>query len=231
MDLVASPTGDRATTATGEPTSQLGRPLAPIQPRRSGRLGDVVVAHLVDRMVSGAYPPGTSLPTEPELCDEFSVSRTVVRESIKLIEEKGLAKATPGRGTRVLDPVGWNLLDPVVLEAKIRHDMAIIDDLVSVRAALECDMAAACARKITPEQAEALGAQAEVLAEHLNDFERYSAEDTTFHEMIMIASGNRLGHAIIRSIHTEARRSSRYHGDPSPEEIAQSSRSTSRSTK
>src|SRR5689334_23254579 len=133
MDLVASRAGDRATTAAGEARSQLGRGLAPIQPRRAGRLGDVVVAHLVDRIISGAYPPGTSLPTEPELCEEFNVSRTVVRESIKLIEEKGLAKATPGRGTRVLDPVGWNLLDPVVLEAEIRHDIAIIDDLVSVR--------------------------------------------------------------------------------------------------
>jgi DNA-binding FadR family transcriptional regulator len=182
----------------------------------------VVVAHLVDRMVSGAYPPGTSLPTEPELCDEFGVSRTVVRESIKLIEEKGLVKATPGRGTRVLDPVGWNLLDTVVLEAQIRHDIAILDDLVSVRAALECDMAAACARKITPAQAEALRSQTEVMADCLHDFERYSVEDATFHEMIMIASGNRLGHAIIRSIHSEARRSSRYHGEPSPDEIAQS---------
>ncbi|HST82286.1 MAG TPA: FadR/GntR family transcriptional regulator [Kineosporiaceae bacterium] len=214
--------GDRATTSAKEATSQLGRALAPIQPRRSGRLGDVVVAHLVDRVVSGAYPPGTSLPIESELCDEFNVSRTVVRESIKLIEEKGLAKATPGRGTRVLDPKGWNLLDPVVLEAQIRHDIAILDDLVSVRAALECDMAAACARKITPDQAEALRSQAEVLADCVNDYERYSAEDVTFHEMIMLASGNRLGHAIIRSVHGEARRSHRYQGEPSPEELAQS---------
>jgi DNA-binding FadR family transcriptional regulator len=38
----------------------------------------------------------------------------------------------------------------------------------------------------------------------------------------MIASGNRLGHAIIRSVHSEARRSSLYHGEPSPDEIAQS---------
>ncbi|MEU4227018.1 FadR/GntR family transcriptional regulator [Nonomuraea sp. NPDC026600] len=201
-----------------------GTSLGPIERRRSRRLGDTVVAHLVDRIVSEVYPVGAVLPTEPELCAEFGVSRTVVRESIKLLEEKGLVKATPGRGTCVLRPIGWNLLDPVVLEAQIRHDsdLAVLDDLVNVRAALECDMAAQCARVITPDQAEALTRQVTVLAETLSDPIRYAAEDVIFHEMIMIASSNRLGHAIIHSIHGKARLSSRYNGAPSTADFAQS---------
>ncbi|MEW9534597.1 FadR/GntR family transcriptional regulator [Microbispora sp. NPDC049125] len=198
--------------------------LEPIRHRRPRRLGDTVVTHLVDRIVSGAYPVDTVLPTEPELCAEFGVSRTVVRESIKLLEAKGLVKAIPGRGTGVLEPIGWNLLDPVVLEAQIRHDsdLSILDDLVNVRAALECDMAAQCARVITPAQAQALTAQANVLAESLHDPLRYAREDVSFHEMIMAISGNRLGHAIIHGIHAKARQSSQYNGDPSREEHAQS---------
>lgn len=198
--------------------------LEPPAHRRPRRLGDTVVTYLVDRIVSGAYPVDSVLPTEPELCQEFGVSRTVVRESIKLLEAKGLVKATPGRGTRVLEPIGWNLLDPLVLEAQIRHDsdLSILDDLVNVRVALECDMAAQCARVITPAQAEALKRQANVLAESLHDPERYGREDVAFHEMIMLASGNRLGHAIIHGIHAKARLSSQYNGDPNREELLQS---------
>lgn len=198
--------------------------LEPIRHPRPRRLGDIVVTYLVDRIVSGAYPVDTVLPTEPELCQEFGVSRTVVRESVKLLEAKGLVKAIPGRGTQVLEPIGWNLLDPVVLEAQIRHDsdLRILDDLINVRAALECDMAAQCARVITPAQSEALTEQANVLAESLDDPLRYAREDVAFHEMIMIASGNRLGHAIIHGIHAKARLSSQYNGDPSREELVQS---------
>src|SRR5689334_23308752 len=87
----------------GVPVNDFGGPLGPIQPRRSGRLGDTVVTYLVDRIVAGEYEVDSALPTEPELCEEFGVSRTVVRESIKLLEEKGLVRATPGRGTRVLE--------------------------------------------------------------------------------------------------------------------------------
>ncbi|MFG1925992.1 FadR/GntR family transcriptional regulator [Cryptosporangium sp. NPDC048952] len=201
-----------------------GGPLGPIQPRRSGRLGDTVVTYLVDRIVAGEYPVDSVLPTEPELCDEFGVSRTVVRESIKLLEEKGLVRATPGRGTRVLEPPGWNLLDPIVLEAQIRHDreLGILDDLVSVRAALESDMVSATAKAITAAQQQGLADQIEVLASLIDDAERYAAEDVVFHDLIMVASGNRLGHAIIHSIHSKARLSSRYNGTPTAADLAQS---------
>jgi GntR family galactonate operon transcriptional repressor len=213
-----------ATPVTSMPSMDFGSPLGPVRPRRSGRLGDTVVTYLVDRIVSGAYPVDAALPTEPELCDEFGVSRTVIRESIKLLEEKGLVRATPGRGTRVLESPGWNLLDPIVLEAQIRHDrgLAILDDLVNVRAALESDMAAQCARTITAPQQRALADQLDVLAALIADAESYGAQDVVFHELIMAASGNRLGHAIIHSIHSRARLSSRYNGTPTADDLRQS---------
>ncbi|WP_205831093.1 FadR family transcriptional regulator [Microbispora hainanensis] len=213
-----------ATSPQSGLTGSASRALEPPSYKRPRRLGDTVVTYLIDRIVSGAYPVDTVLPTEPELCQEFGVSRTVVRESIKLLEAKGLVKATPGRGTRVLEPIGWNLLDPLVLEAQIRHDstLSILDDLINVRAALECDMAAQCARVITPAQAEELKKQANVLAESVHDPDRYGREDVAFHELIMVFSGNRLGHAIIHGIHAKARLSSRYNGEPSRAEHLQS---------
>ena len=57
--------------------------------RRPARLGEAVVASLIDRIVSRTLPPGSSLPAEPVLCQDYSVSRSVIRESLKLLEEKG----------------------------------------------------------------------------------------------------------------------------------------------
>ncbi|MBW8795364.1 MAG: FadR family transcriptional regulator [Streptomyces sp.] len=184
-------------------------------PRRpTGRLSDTVVTYLVDRIVGGTYPPHSALPIEPVLCEEFAVSRTVVRESVKVLEEKGLVRAAPGRGTRVREQQDWNLLDPVVLEARLRHDRTLttLDQLVSVRIALEAEMAADAAGRITDLEVSELEEQAAALREALDDPVRYAEEDAAFHEIIMRASGNLLGQAIIRSIHGKARLSRLYHG-------------------
>lgn len=190
--------------------------LGPVPQRPAGRLGDTVVASLVDRIVRGDYPPESVLPTEPVLCEEFGVSRTVVRESVKLLEEKGLVRAAPGRGTRVCEPQAWNLLDPVVLDARVRHDktLTILDQLVTVRIALEAEMAASAARQITDPELARLDEQVTALREALDDPVRYAQEDAAFHETIMKASGNLLGQAIIRSIHGKARLSRLYNGQP-----------------
>ena len=197
------------------PTPAFGS-LGPVPQRPAGRLGDTVVAHLVDRIVGGVYPPGSVLPIEPVLCEEFSVSRTVIRESVKVLEEKGLVRAVPGRGTRVREPEAWNLLDSVVLEAHVRHDqtLAILDQLVTVRTALEAQMAADAAGQITDLEVAGLEEQAAVLREALDDPVRYAEADVTFHELIMKASGNLLGQAIIRSVHGKARLSHLYNGQP-----------------
>ncbi len=49
------------------------------------------------------YPCGTLLPTEPELCAEFAVSRTTIRKAIGMLVDDGYIKVTQGKGTEVLD--------------------------------------------------------------------------------------------------------------------------------
>ena len=126
---------------------------------RPARLSVVVVNVLVDGIVSGRYPSGSLLPPEPVLCQSFDVSRSVVREALKALEEKGLARARQGHGTTITPPDEWNLLDPVVLEATIRADetMQILDDLVDVRVALESDMARTAAHSMSDADLSELG--------------------------------------------------------------------------
>ena len=104
--------------------------------QHGGRLGSALVVQLVDDIVGGAYAPGATLPTEADLGAKFGVSRTVVRESVKLLQDKGLIRIVQGKGTLVTDPRSWDLIDDVVLAAVVRHDdtLGILDELVLVRA-------------------------------------------------------------------------------------------------
>jgi DNA-binding FadR family transcriptional regulator len=179
---------------------------------RPARLSVVVISVLVDEIVSGRCPSGSLLPPEPELCRSFDVSRSVVREAMKALEEKGLARARQGRGTTITPPDEWNLLDPIVLEATIRADEAVevLDELVDVRAALESDMARAAAQLMSDADLAELKALLDELQGQVQDAARYQETDIRYHDVIMRCSGNRLGRSIIRAIHPHARASARY---------------------
>ena len=166
--------------------------------------------------MSGELEPGTLLPNEPRLCEAFSVSRTVIREAIKILEQKGLVRAKQGQGTRVAMPDEWNLLDPMVLEASVRHDkdLRILDDVVEVRRVLESEMARQAAMKATAGDRAEMKKLLDRLSAEVVTPDRHMLTDLQFHDVIMRASGNRLGRAVVRAIHSEARTSDRYNGYP-----------------
>jgi DNA-binding FadR family transcriptional regulator len=193
-------------------------------PRRPRRLATAVVAELVDRIVGGRIPEGAALPPEPVLCETFGVSRTVVREAVKSLEGMSLVSVQQGQGTRVRPFAEWQLLDPVVLAATVRHDAesSILDDLVDVRRALEAQMAAQAATRATPADLLAIGAAMARLEAEVDEPARYLQADLEFHDAVMAASGNRLGRATVRTITAEAFRSLRYIGDPTPQDCRRS---------
>jgi GntR family galactonate operon transcriptional repressor len=179
---------------------------------RPRRLADVVVDDLVDRIVTVSDRNGMVLPTEPELCAMYGVSRTVIREAIKALESMRLVQVLQGHGTSVRPLTDWDLLSPAVLAATIRHDtqLSILEDLIDVRCALEGQMARQAAERATPEQLAAVEQAMAQLRGATSDPTRYLDLDREFHERIMIASGNRLGRAAMLTLNEQAWRSSRY---------------------
>jgi GntR family galactonate operon transcriptional repressor len=192
----------------------------PTPPRSTtDRLGTSVVTALADDIVSGRVQPGGTLATEPDLGRRFGVSRTVVRESVQLLQDKGLVLIRRGVGTVVCDPDTWDVIDDVVLEALVRNDdtLTVLDQLVAVRASLERDLAASAALHRSPEQAAALERAFAEMQRELDDVVAFAAADVDFHDVVMAASGNRLGRAIVSSIHGKARMTGRYVGSTSSE--------------
>lgn len=192
-------------------------PIASSTRTPAARLGVVVVADIVSAIVTGAQRPGDVLPPEGVLSEQFGVSRTVIRESVKRVEEKGLVVVAQGRGTTVTPPSKWNVLDPVVLSAMVDHDdsLGVLDELSIVRGSLEASMARAAAGRQNPQRSQQLQAAFDEIVRRIDDVVTYNEEaDANFHYMIMEQSGNRLAANITRILFTRARESSRFTAAP-----------------
>jgi GntR family transcriptional regulator, galactonate operon transcriptional repressor len=172
------------------------------------------VSDLLERIVSGELHPADLVPTEPALCEAYGVSRTVAREAVKSLEEKGLLTARQGIGTLVSPQEAWNLLDPEVLAAIVRHDdeYDVLDQLIVVRTVLESALAREAASRRTDADLRDLNELMDELDGCVREPRRMDEVDVAFHERIMLASGNQLGRAIVKTVHAEARRSIRYNG-------------------
>ena len=145
------------------------------------------------RILKGEFAPGSLLPREAEWGRSFGVSRTAVREAIKMLMAKGLIVSRPKIGSRVQPRSSWNLLDRDVLAwycaaTDERHFLA---SMQQVRRILEPEAAALAATNHTPEQLADI--EAAFLDMRLADsVSAWNAADVRFHLAILAAAGNEL---------------------------------------
>lgn len=108
---------------------------------------------LLEQIEGGAYSPGDRLPSEAKLTEEFSVSRTVVREAIASLRADGLVEPRQGAGIFVLAP-------PAVTALPFRNvDPARVSSMIEIlelRTAVEAEAAALAAQRRSPAQEEAI---------------------------------------------------------------------------
>jgi len=171
--------------------------------RRPPRLASVVVVELAHEIIGGRLPEGSPLPTEEALCRRFGFSRTVMREGLKLLEERGLIRVEQGRGTTVQPRESWNLLDPDVLRIALEYDkdVELLDSIVTVRKLLETAMTRRAAERLSAEQLAALQDNLDTMAALIDDYPHFQRLDQAFHRTLLGASGNEIGRMIIRAIH------------------------------
>jgi DNA-binding FadR family transcriptional regulator len=146
------------------------------------------------RIVSGELAPGATIDLEA-LEDEFGVSRTVVRETIKVLVAKGLVDARPKAGTFVLGRDRWNLLDADLMAWRIALglDVRLMRELAEVRAMVEPAAARLAAGRATGPEVDAIAAAfARMEAGAAGPVEHTTDADIEFHSAILRAAGNEL---------------------------------------
>ena len=144
------------------------------------------------RIVDGTFPPGHRFANQDDLSVELGVSRTVVREALGLLRDKGLIDSRPKAGTAVSDCSAWNLSDPDVLRWSISSCSAptTLSHVAEVRWIIEPGAARLAARRRSDEAAEEILDLYEALAEAVDDYPRYIEADLAFHDAIFRAAAS-----------------------------------------
>jgi len=199
--------------------SQISSISALSEPEVRLRPADVFMREIADSIVSGRYAEGEVLPPETPLGAHFKVSRTIIRESMKRLEEKGLVTIQQGRGTLVRPRAQWNVLDPLVLSAVIAHDEEnhTLDELTLIRASLESLMARQTAAAGTDADRTAVTAALQHMRDVETDWETFREADAEFHRLVMRISGNFLAGNIADTLYSHARHFSRFEDSVDPD--------------
>ena len=152
-----------------------------------------VVAKLGAAILAGRHRPDETLPREDDLAAAFGVSRTSIREAVKVLSAKGLLESRPRTGVRVRPREEWNLLDPAVLawHPDLTGDHILMRSLIETRRAIEPPAAAMAAERASGAdlariEAACLGIEAAYPA----DADAGIEADITFHRAVINASGN-----------------------------------------
>lgn len=152
-----------------------------------------VVSSLGSAIVRGEVAPGASLPPEHEIEATYKVSRSVVREAMKVLAAKGLISVRPRTGTHVRPPWEWVLLDRDVLgwmRTNDGIDPELLAALVETRVIIEPAAAGLAARRATLEDCERIGAALRAMDDSSNDPLAAIAADKAFHLAILDATHN-----------------------------------------
>ncbi len=145
------------------------------------------------RIVRGDYPPGTILPNEAKWSETFNVSRSAVREAIKMLMAKSLLSSRPKVGSRVEPRDRWNLLDRDVLSwyAMSPDREKFLQTVQEFRTIVEPEAAALAAKRRSATQMAEISRACQDMGTATVLRARTEA-DTRFHMAILRASGNEL---------------------------------------
>jgi DNA-binding FadR family transcriptional regulator len=145
------------------------------------------------RIVHGHYPPGSQLPPPEELERELGVSKTVLREAMRVLAAKGLVESRQKLGTMVQPRSSWNLLDPELLRWRGgRPDADYLGDLAEVRYIVEPAGARLAAARRTDGDLEQLRTALQAMTDAGGDATAVIEADLAFHRALLYAAHNEL---------------------------------------
>ncbi len=161
-----------------------------------------VLAEIGRKIVGGELAPGSALPSEADLCTAFGISRTALREALRVLASKGLVRAKQKIGTTVTPADHWNYLDSQVLSWGVasRGSTRLIEELYELRSLIEPLAAALAAQHATVRDISALEKAYDDMEVAGDDGERVAEPDVRFHRGIIAASGNRLFSSLAHAI-------------------------------
>jgi GntR family transcriptional repressor for pyruvate dehydrogenase complex len=155
------------------------------------QIADTIEKAILGLGEEGLFEDGQDkLPSEQALARKFGVSRTVVREGLKLVKERGLVELRTGEGSYITKPRPEAISK--VISRMILMESVSDDEIYALRAILEVGACRLAAVNASPEDRAQLASLLSAMGESLDNTERLVHLDAEFHTVIARASGNKL---------------------------------------
>jgi GntR family transcriptional regulator, transcriptional repressor for pyruvate dehydrogenase complex len=146
------------------------------------------VARQIERLILKKLRPGDKLPSERELAELLSVSRSSIRDAIRSLELAGMVEPRQGAGTIVREISTNSLANPLANALKRKEEL--MGELLDFRRILEPPLAARAATHASPEEISEMEGILDRQEQKLRKGESTIAEDSEFHYSVAMASGN-----------------------------------------
>jgi DNA-binding FadR family transcriptional regulator len=166
------------------------------------KLYQEVLDRLMERIRSGGIAPGSQLPSERELMEEYGVGRPAVREALQTLERSGIVEIAHGERARVVVPTAESLVAQIAGGAMhlLRMQPDSLEHLKAARVFLETGTARMAAERATEEQVAGLRLAIARQRAAVADVEQFLERDMAFHREIASISGNPIFPAIVEAL-------------------------------
>jgi GntR family transcriptional repressor for pyruvate dehydrogenase complex len=188
MEPLKKPSVRLARTGASRAVRKAVRPLRVV----AGK--DSIVSSVIDRireaLLRRDLKPGDYLPSETELTQTLGVSKSSVREAVKMLQAMGVVEVRRGQGTLVRTQPGAGYISPMIFQ--LIMESGYPDDLVELRLMFEPAYTVMAMRRATDEDLAQIGQALERLEASVRSRTQVAEDDLAFHLAILRATGNRL---------------------------------------
>ncbi|MDQ0596474.1 GntR family transcriptional repressor for pyruvate dehydrogenase complex [Streptomyces canus] len=154
-------------------------------------LTDKAIEEIRELIQTGALPPGSKLPPEPDLAAQLGLSRNLAREAVKALAVARVLEVRRGDGTYVTSLQPSLLLEGLGGAVELlQGDSVALQDLMEVRRLLEPMATALAATRISDAQLAEVQRHLDAMREARDDVEQLNAHDAAFHRAVVSATGN-----------------------------------------
>lgn len=171
------------------------------------RLSEDVAEAIKDYLVVSPVKPGDKLPTEPELAEQYGVSRSVIREAGRLLVERGLVEISPGRGMVVAEFSGRGIGRQYELMLQLKAGS--FRELMEMRLVLEVGMTRLAAERHTESDAEELLEVLHAFAKAGQSHQKALEADLAFHTRVAQCAHNPFFEFVVNPVNDYLRSSYR----------------------
>lgn len=169
-------------------------------PDNKGRAADQLVQKLAERIQNGELKDGQALPPERHLMEEFGISRTVVREAVVALSNKGLIEARP-RFRPVVRKPGFDAAFDTIgsIVSHLLHEPGGVRNLFDTRILVESALVRQAAQIAVKDDIRALKEALEANKMAIEDSEEFYRTDIGFHQILYEIGNNPVLPAIHKS--------------------------------